>query len=1471
MPELEVTLAGRIALRCDQQERGDADFTGRQLRLVTAVLVLERRDVITVDFIAGELWPDRLPDQWRPALRGLVSRVRRALRDLGLPSTAISSVGGAYRVELDDVRVDLEQAMHWARAATEAADGNRLEDARDLANRARAVLSRPVVPGADGPWLDAVRERSHDRLIDVLVTLGIVRSRLGLHTQARTVLAEAVDEAPLREDAWRALMQAEVAAGNAAGALDAYGRCRSTLAEQLGVDPSEATQRVHSHVLATIPEPSASAASTAAVASRPGAAGTALPGDAVASSPYVGLRAFRQTEADRFFGRTGDVQELVTRLGRRGIVAVVGPSGVGKSSLVRAGLLHSLERGAIPDSDTWTALVVVPGATPIKTLAAELAAQSEDLDDMAVQGLLSDDVDGLHVVVERILADGPPSARLVLVIDQLEELFTLGDPVMAEQFVGQLTAATRRVDARVVVVVTLRADFVEAAARIPGMADMLSRVQYVVPPLVGEQVEEVVVAPARRVGAQLEPGLVATILTDVAGQPGSLPLLQHLLHELWERRVGPVMTRGAYADLGGVAGALANRADAVFEDLDAAGRADARRALLRAVQPGEDGGDTRRPVRESEWTGPGDDPARVEATVGRLVDARLMTASHDAASGERVVELAHEALIDGWPRLRGWVDEARGWLLDHRRLTAAAEDWRRHDSHDDWLLAGLRLDEAHELLLADGRGDVDLHLSPTEHDLVTVSLAARERDRAARADGLAREERQEARRVRRLRILATGATILAVVAATTGAMALRARSSADRAAAQAEATAAEARADALAFAASAAAGRDLGRAGLLAAEAWAAAPDLESASALLDVLAVDPRLAELVDDPDATSCGWPSDTTIVFTRADDASEKVADLRSWPGMEPILSFPIAADTFCAAIAPSGRWVTANRPGGLAVHDAMTGELLAERTGEFFAYTIGIAFHPDRPEALIVLADGTPQRVTLPDLEPTEGEALPPLAGVLDVPFWSERGDHVVVPTDEQAAHVVASDGTVTTIEVEGDGSTQGAFVSDGLGVAGVATSDGLWLAPLTDPAALVEVRLIGEPAVTWVGMPVSPDGRTAVVTTTAGVEVVDLAKATTTGEPLAIDAGAGMAVHFQPDGAFVVASPSITARIEPDRSLAFAEPVALLPPPESLLVPSPDGSGAFDVGRVTTFTDLGTGQSTQARMGNGERRVVVALLPDGRWMRLSLAAGTFERFHGNQVELLEQLDPALRPDLKWIWGTAQVDDQVAVAVTETLPGVEPHQSAVIVVDHRTGAVQTVIESDPDGPGFGYAIPAGKGRLLVAYDDGSFRFHDMEGEPSGASFRVGAGAEVMGATPDGRLLALATAGGPIIVINREGDQVASLEGSTAAALMVGFARGGEWLVSRHLDGATLVWDIGAQRLIGELFRSSDYSPWGAVVSTDGESVLQATPEGVVRIPLDPETWLDAVCARTAGSLGEAELDAVAPGHEARSPCA
>lgn len=738
MPRLRVTLAGALTLQRGPRRVGHRAFSGSQLPVVTALLVLRRDQLVPVEALAEQLWQESTPEQWRVAVRGLVSRLRRALSEVGYGDEAVIGTPGIYRVQLGEVEVDVEGVPgHLVRARELLTDGQ-VEAARDEASAARQVASRPVLAEIDAPFLVELRRELVGQRIDALDLLADCRTRAGEYAHAVTVAREAVRLDPFRESSWRHLLSAHAAAGDVAVALRGYERLRRLLAEELGVDPSPQTRALHAELLAatTLPDVDAEPAEEPP----PG------PPERV---PYRGLLAFRAEDANLFFGRDAQVQELVDRLAHSRAVAVTGPSGSGKSSLVHAGLLPALTAGALPEADTWPVALLTPGAEPLEALAAALVDVGDAGPDPL--GRLWVDEGALRRLARTVLHSpvATSAPRLLLVVDQAEELFTVcDDAAQRRRFVSVLLEATRGPDAPVRVVLAMRADFAPQAATLPELAELMSTSHYVVPPLDGDGYEVAVVGPAREVGVDLEPGLVGRILADVAGEPGALPLLQHALLELWQHRDGQVLTVAAYEAIGGVPGALAHRAEAVHQDLDDGERAVARRLLLRMVHPGQGTGDTRRRVTLEELRRDVGGPEVVDAVVGRLVDARLLTTSADVA-GEAVVEVAHEALITSWPRLAGWIADAREDLLLHDRLAEAANEWVANDRADGFLLRRGRLAQ-HEAWTS----TTTLQLSPVERELLDTSRT--------RADEEAHSRR---RRQRATMGVVSGAAVVALVLA----------------------------------------------------------------------------------------------------------------------------------------------------------------------------------------------------------------------------------------------------------------------------------------------------------------------------------------------------------------------------------------------------------------------------------------------------------------------------------------------------------------------------------------------------------------------------------------------------------------------------------------------------------------------------------------------------------------------------------
>ena len=463
--------------------------------------------------------------------------------------------------------------------------------------------------------------------------------------------------------------------------------------------------------------------------------------------PYRGLESFEQEHADLFFGREADVQRLLEHLKASRFVSVVAPSGSGKSSLVRAGLLPALRRGALPGSAAWQPLLMLPGAEPLTALATELLTLSPGGAIQPTLDSLATDARTLHLAVSLALARQSRTARVVLVIDQFEELFTqCWDPLEQAQFVANLLYAATVPDGRTVVLVTMRADFYAHCTAYPELAAAMAAHQHLLSPMDDERLRQVIEGPARRTGLSFDPGLVDSILDDVAGEPGALPLLEYALTELWNHRRGSLLTLEGYHTTGGVHGALALRAEQVYAAFSPTEQAVAQQVFLRLVEAGDGTEDSRRRVDLSELITVSAGREIIQSVVGALVAARLLTASGDSQTGTASVEVAHEALIRNWPRLRAWLDENRADLRLHRRLMESAREWQRLGRDDGALYRAGVLAEALEL-----RARKQTGLNELENEFLDACVALQNRERRARS------------RVRRLALLTLGGGLLLAI------------------------------------------------------------------------------------------------------------------------------------------------------------------------------------------------------------------------------------------------------------------------------------------------------------------------------------------------------------------------------------------------------------------------------------------------------------------------------------------------------------------------------------------------------------------------------------------------------------------------------------------------------------------------------------------------------------------------------------
>jgi WD40 repeat protein/transcriptional regulator with XRE-family HTH domain len=450
---------------------------------------------------------------------------------------------------------------------------------------------------------------------------------------------------------------------------------------------------------------------------------------AFGASPYKGLNYFEEIDADLFAGRESLSNKLAERIlglasskspDERRFLAIVGASGSGKSSLVRAGVVPALRWNKI--SADWPIHVFTPTAQPHESLAASLT------DSVAATATLMDDLERdprtLNLFIKR-LNQPRNGLHALLVVDQFEEVFTLcRSEERRTSFIDNLLIASSETDGPTIIVIALRADFYGHCAGHPRLREALAQQQEYIGVMSDEELRCAIEEPARRGQWELEPGLVDLLLHDVGHEPGALPLLSHALLETWQRRRGRTMTLSGYAASGGVRGAIAETAEAVFTDqFTREQQVIAQRIFLRLTELGDETGtgDTRRRAAFTELILRPEEAATTQAVLKALADARLITTSADSA------EVAHEALIREWPTLRGWLEEDRENLRLHRHLTETSQEWSASNRETGMLYRGARLTQVREW--AAGHAD---EMNDLEREFIKASQASAEREAAER-------------------------------------------------------------------------------------------------------------------------------------------------------------------------------------------------------------------------------------------------------------------------------------------------------------------------------------------------------------------------------------------------------------------------------------------------------------------------------------------------------------------------------------------------------------------------------------------------------------------------------------------------------------------------------------------------------------------------------------------------------------------
>lgn len=690
----------RILGRLEVVERGQAlSLGGPKQRALLAVLVLHRGEVVSTDRLIDELWRERAPASAAKTVQGYVSHLRKALG-----RGVILTEGRGYRLSVEPGEVDAGRfELLSAEGRRALAEGDAVRAREGLCAALGLWRGEPLADFVYEPFAQPAIARLQEARLAALEDR--IEADLGAGSDGDLVgeLESLIASNPLQERLRGQLMLALYRAGRQADALAVYRETSGLFRDELGLEPSPSLQRLERSILEH----------DTSLGDVPGVG----PAGSRGVCPFKGLAFFDRADADYFCGRERLVSDLVARLVESTLVGILGPSGIGKSSLLRAGVLPALSAGVLPGSASWRQLLLRPGEHP----RAELES--------ALEG------DPVARALERL----SPGERIVVAVDQLEELFTVCQ--LEEEraaFIEQLVAAARDGERRALVVVSLRADFYGRLAPYPAFAELLSGGHVLVGPMDRDELARAIEQPSARAGLEVERTLVDALVSDLAGEPGGLPVLSTMLLELWRLRDGRVLRYASYRSSGGVNGAVARLAEAAYTQLDEAERRIARSVMLR-LAGGKDGALVRRRVPLAELQR----PASAEHVLTTLTDARLLT----VIDGE--VELSHEALLWEWPRYRTWLDEDRAGRRVHAHLTSSAREWDSGGGDHGELYRGARLAGALEWA-----GQHDDQLNMPERRFLEAS------------------RRHAARNTRRLYSVLFGLGLLLVALSVAGAIAL---------------------------------------------------------------------------------------------------------------------------------------------------------------------------------------------------------------------------------------------------------------------------------------------------------------------------------------------------------------------------------------------------------------------------------------------------------------------------------------------------------------------------------------------------------------------------------------------------------------------------------------------------------------------------------------------------------------------------
>lgn len=1119
-------------------------------------------------------------------------------------------------------------------------------------------------------------------------------------------------------------------------------------------------------------------------------------------NPYKGLRAFEAADHRDFFGRERLIQKLVASLSDdvqfARFLAVVGPSGSGKSSLVKAGLIPAIWRGEIPDSERWFVVEMVPGSRPLDELEVALTriatTQPGNLNEQ-----LRRDKYGLQRAAGLVLPDD--GSELLLVIDQFEEVFTvLEDESDRAHFLSLLYTAVTEHRSRVRVVITLRADYYDRPLHYPDFGELVRRRMETILPMSVAELEQAIVGPAEQVGVTFETGLVAAIIEEIHYQAGALPLLQYALTELFEQRAGRSLTQQVYEEIGRATGALAQQAERLFRESDEAWRETIHQMFLRLVTLSEGAEDTRRRVPRAELLALASDDDLMDDVIDTFAAHRLLSLDHDPATHQPTVEVAHEALLREWSRLEVWLSESRRDILTQRQFAQLAQDWEDSQRDASFLLRGSRLEQ-----FENWAAQTDLAFTPSENAFLQASIAAREQAHAEELAQQAREIRLEKRARNVLRGLVAVFLVAALVASGLAALAFDQRRIAQDNEAEANRSAELSQSLALAS----------------GAQAAMSAGNTEQALALA-------AAANQIGDPP----GFAQRTLYEAAFAPGTQSIISGGDGW--------------RWTLAVSPDRRLVASNEDGvRITVWDVETQEIVMRLDGGHTDAVAGAAFTPDGQRLLSSAYDDL---LILWDLN----------SGDIIWQTENPTGDpNVVDIAPDGSLAIAATEQGVATLWDMQSGELIGELVGhnpDMQLMSARFSPDGRWAATGSEDGTAiiwnVETRemvhrLEGHDAIVF-SVAFSPDGRAlATGGFDANVRLWDVA----TGQMLRTlsgHTGFVFSVAWSPDGAYVLSASRDSTLIlwdvetgvplhvysdETGRALsvAFLDDQHAVsgassgnlrvwslydkradrqfdPAGEPILSMALDNLtqvGAFGLTNAVIVVDMETGAQLHRFEYDGGDVTSVALSPDAQ----TLVAG----FEDSTISA---------------WDT-QTDQEIR--------RFEGHRSIIVNEGVQFGRILDLAFS-PDGQ-----------RLLSASEDRTLIVWDMQTgaivhrfESSSDSINTGA------FSPDGRLIAggFGSLSEPTQVPGTErdytihlwdattGEEIRQFAGHAGAITTVQFSADGKRLISGAVDETVRVWDVESGT---EVMRFDGHT--GGVLSVDisanGQYIVSGALDGIVKI--------------------------------------